>query len=514
MPKFDPQRQVLGGLNILDYIYPIFFVLYPIFALRQANITYVKFSVTVRSIALAILLLGLVWFLLRLILRDWHKAGVLSTLGMMLFFSYGHVYIWAAERPFGPLRHRTMILICVLIAAAAAVFLIRRKPSKGLVRFLNITGLVMISLVLVQSAVYAIQVRQASSAARASRTQDGVAVVGELMPDIYLIIVDGYTRSDVLLESYGYDNSALLSSLEEMGFYVAACSQSNYPVTNLSLISMMNMDYFYNLFEEGQVIPSLRSSTVSETVRELGYTVVGFENWVEGHFDLLEDVHLSNKSANRAKLAVGGGINEFESMLIETSFLRIFVDMPQLLPKLILGDFDDLKFYEHYLQTEYILEELKNLPSMPGPKFVLAHILAPHAPYIFNQDGTYRSPNQDAIAGYRDNVAYIDNFLPETIKAILDNSEVPPIIIIQGDHGPKGGDLTPEARLAILNAYYLEEEYRDTLYPTITPINSFRVIFNAYFEAHFPLLEDHSYFIRDSKDMLDQKNEITNLCQP
>ena len=115
--------------NIFNYSYLILFVIYPILALRQANITYVNLSVVIRALGLTLGFAVLAWLLLRLILKDWHKAGILTTLGMLLFFSYGHLYLWAAEKPFGPLRHRTMIIIFLLIFAAAAVFLARKKPA-------------------------------------------------------------------------------------------------------------------------------------------------------------------------------------------------------------------------------------------------------------------------------------------------------------------------------------------------------------------------------------------------
>ena len=56
-------------------------------------------------------------------------------------------------------------------------------------------------------------------------------------------------------------------------------------------------------------------------------------------------------------------------MLIETSFLRIFVDIPQLLPNFIAGDVKDAEFYEHYLQTIFILEELKTSSRHGAPGY-------------------------------------------------------------------------------------------------------------------------------------------------
>ena len=50
------------------------------------------------------------------------------------------------------------------------------------------------------------------------------------------------------------------------------------------------------------------------------------------------------------------------------------------------------------------------------------------------------------------------------------------------------------ARFGILNAYYLPNGGNDLLYESISPVNSFRVIFNSYFGANYEILEDRSYY--------------------
>jgi len=84
------------------------------------------------------------------------------------------------------------------------------------------------------------------------------------------------------------------------------------------------------------------------------------------------------------------------------------------------------------------------------------------------------------------------------------------VIIIQSDEGPfPPGWLTDEesgddwqkqifenleAKTAILNAYYLPGVNIDKLlYPSITPVNSFRMIFNQYFGASYNLLPDQIF---------------------
>jgi hypothetical protein len=62
---------------------------------------------------------------------------------------------------------------------------------------------------------------------------------------------------------------------------------------------------------------------------------------------------------------------------------------------------------------------------------------------------------------------------------------------MQGDHGPW---LQPNPQhFFIMNAYHLPD-HNDQLYSTISPVNSFRVVFNEYFGGEYELLEDMSYY--------------------
>lgn len=100
------------------------------------------------------------------------------------------------------------------------------------------------------------------------------------------------------------------------------------------------------------------------------------------------------------------------------------------------------------------------------------------------------------------------------IEKLLSHSKPSPIIILQADEGPIPKRYLDELldfnwrhatekefrqKMGILNAYYLPGVNKDILYPSITPVNSFRVIFNLYFNTNIELLPDESYAFTDGR---------------
>ena len=114
--------------------------------------------------------------------------------------------------------------------------------------------------------------------------------------------------------------------------------------------------------------------------------------------------------------------------------------------------------------------------------------------------GRFRDP-ADFARAYRDQSAFITVRIEETIEKILARSPEPPIIILQSDHGSELKlDMTDvnntdlHERMSILNAYFFPDRKYDGLYSRISPVNSFRVVFNTFFGGNLELLPDRSYF--------------------
>jgi hypothetical protein len=53
--------------------------------------------------------------------------------------------------------------------------------------------------------------------------------------------------------------------------------------------------------------------------------------------------------------------------------------------------------------------------------------------------------------------------------------------------------------MKILNAYFLPPNVEEVLYDQISPVNTFRLLFNQEFGADFDLLDDASYYSSSGK---------------
>ena len=110
------------------------------------------------------------------------------------------------------------------------------------------------------------------------------------------------------------------------------------------------------------------------------------------------------------------------------------------------------------------------------------------------------------MKGYLEQLRFANDRFIDALDRILAKSSVPPIVIVQGDHGVFGasfdvdeGRRATAARLAILNAYLVPNEMRDYLYPSISPVNSFRVILPALLGQPPELLEDRFFYYEDER---------------
>jgi hypothetical protein len=517
----------LSKLKHLPF-HPFLFSAYPILALFAINIDQIRSNEVVGSLLFTLAASVVIWFLLNLVIKDWLRSAILVSLYFTLFFTYGHVYHYLEmHHIFGISlgRHRLLIVIWFLIASAGTWLIIRKtKDTQKPTEALNIIGMVLIAMPMISMLIYTIRLNISEIKQTRIVARDGQISLQNRpeMPDIYYIVLDAYTRGDVLKEKFNLDNSAFIEELEKLGFYVADCSQSNYAQTELSIASTLQMDYMEKISErylggsniDMNWMPELiRNNEVRRNLKQLGYTDVIFEN---GFYWLLwndADVIYSQSRSGLSRAQSFLDINGFDVMLLQESAALMLSDSFSI----FADRFKLIQYYPNNVQRDRILnmfDKFKTLPtSVKSPKFVYAHFIAPHSPIVFGPDGEPVNPIDDAnpesfITGYRGEVLYLNKRILEIVRKIIEVSDTPPIIIIQGDHGDDRA--WGEDRMKILNAYYLPGVDKSKFYSTISPVNSFRLVFNEFFDGNYDILPDKSY-LSSYQDPFNYQ-EISNLC--
>jgi hypothetical protein len=477
-----------------------------VLALGAHNISQIAPGDILRPLLLSLLAAGAVFGLGRLFLGDWHRAALAATLVLLLFLSYGQVYAETKEITVSgsfPFRHRTLGVLWGILLVAGIFWAWRRlRNPADWTPWLNLIGVLLLVyplLMIVPAALGTSMNRSATPGlARASVTTSN-------RPDVYYIILDAYGRQDALHEELGYDNSDFIEGLEQRGFYVAECSQSNYAQTELSLTSSLNYDYLQSpASPNSNLTPddARMHSVVRTFFEEQGYQVVAFPTG----FAWLEWTDADTYPRLPHQL---GDLSEFEILFGRTTLLRIPMDLSI---KSLVSAAENERYRERTLN---VLSTLGKIPGYRGDYFVYAHIVSPHPPYVFDAEGnpvdldTGDMSAREQQASYAEQATFIGHEVLKVVDEILQGSSVAPVIVIQGDHGSPFAN--PEQRMKILNAYYLPGAASDNpLYPSISPVNTFRVILDTYFGQRLPILDDASYFSN-----YDERNDfelIPNSC--
>ena len=169
-------------------------------------------------------------------------------------------------------------------------------------------------------------------------------------------------------------------------------------------------------------------------------------------------------------------------------------------PELFSGTMEDLASVnlDKYEEQSFALERLPDLPAYITPRFVFAHLTVTHVPFVFNVDGSLMPVEKQGKAlgtdfddpnirqGYIDSIQYMNGRLLEIVSEI--HREDPnAIIIIQGDHGYPG----PNRHKIFMAVYDPMQSFSSK--GCVTPINLYRLIFDTWFGADFPMLENRLY---------------------
>jgi len=466
---------------------------YPVVGLYAYNISQLEVSYLIRPLLACIGFAFLCYFLSRALTRKHAAAVILACFLVLITFAFGIIRDYGRLYPILGIKWGAFpisIPLWMLLTLAGGWLIAKRlKNAAALLPVVNMIAIALFVLPTYQILTY--QWRQRLPSPEQPIAVTAAETAANQSPDIYLIVVDAYSRQDVLQEELGFDNAAMIDELTRLGFYVAPCSGSNYSATTLQVAAVLNLDYHAEL-TEGQTIepyiPAIRQKIANSYVQRYlsarGYQIISFHNYFsflnlpasDVYYDFRETYHF---------------LTPFETMLLEKTPPGAFIFQANVIPA--------FKYYPKYAYDSYVLDRLEEIPAaVPGPKFVYAHILMTHPPYIFGPDGAYigdEVPEEYANqSGYTDQITYLNQRLLAIIHRIMADSPTPPVILIQSDHGQF---YAPHAiHQSVLNAFYLPGTPYEDWAASLSPVNSFRLVFNRYFGENLPLLPDRNYYLQ------------------
>jgi hypothetical protein len=333
-----------------------------------------------------------------------------------------------------------------------------------------------------------------------SRPIAGPATAPEPRRDIYVIVLDEYANSSVLRERFGFDNRPFEDSLRALGFHVPRLVRSNYLHTLLSLPSLLNSAHLVELGQDAGAkvkhprLPNylLEHNRSGRYLQERGYEYVFFpSDWWHSTSgsETADRVYRPFRGFDLMRALSGGELERTVRGLT------------------VLSYFDP----SHRWEAEHARRTLAGVADLAGrgakPRFVFAHLLKPHDPYVFDRDCKVRprGKEDDDVGPYLEQVQCLNRLLLATVRRIIAESPVPPVIILQGDHGTlllhatgydSPDEVPPPAareRFGAFGAYYLPDGGAEAFGDTVTVVNVMGNVLRHYLGAELPRASDEQY---------------------
>ena len=475
----------------------------PLLALLKNNTSIWPPEIVIGPVLIAAGVALLLWLLIVPLAHDPLRAALAVTFSLLAVMS--HLPLLHLTVSLGVNRFVPFVYLGVLLAAAAIVR--SRRPAVGPTMFANRALLITVLFLTVPIAWGEVgRARTVVEPLRISRdTRSGQR------PDVYVLILDGYGRADVLRDLYGFDNP-LPGRLRTSGFFVADRAASNYAQTALSLASAFNLDY----------LPQLGHPERAETDAKRGLAdLIRRSRFFQAFEDAGYDIRTYGSEYTMIRPRSGdhrgapGHLNEFHYTMLEATALPTLFEAVGFqrgwLP---------LRMHRHHLR--WTLTDLaESVPSGDAPPtLVLAHLLAPHPPFALDADGGIRSTKVPALlsdgsmwraiaqqsgesytSGYVDSLRYLNDGILRVERAIANRPSRPAIVLIHSDHGPglqleweNPAETNMRERMGVLLAARFPGGQGAAIHDRTSLVNVYRTVINRALGTRLPPLEDRSYF--------------------
>jgi len=551
-------------------LHPFFFATFASLSLISNNLTEIG-GEGGRAVLFSLGFSAIVFAVFWLLTRDSVKAGLSASGAIVLFFSYGHVLNLIETWNVGIDPSGLLLVIWAGLFTGWLYWVLRRaRTLKPLSNALNLVAIALNVFPIYTILTYSdrpVSIQDLAADYSQQFQIDSASSPTEDPPDIYYIVLDAYARADVLQELYNYDNSGFLEALEARGFHVDDEAMANYTHSEISMASSLNMNQLTDMPEflrakgssaseddiRGMSGDLIKNSALRSFLEEQGYAIIAFDSGY-GLTQIRDaDQYVSSPQIDDAGLWQIG----IEFMLLDTTLGREIVGLlgedasPHKklfsahrervlfslaeLPRLAGNDpqleGNDQQQADNEAQLEgNDQQQVDNEPQLEGsdqqqvdndpqqaggdPRFVFAHIISPHVPFVFGREGEEISGfdaytlldrgggNEANVELYRNQLHYLNSLVLDAIDGILAAYDEPPIIVLQSDHGSKvysavehPDSVQMDLQVPIFSARLIPKASEQDYYPGMTPVNTFRQILNLYFDTELDLEPDRSYIL-------------------
>ncbi len=455
-------------------IHPLLFVLFPFLFFYAHNIQEMHTLTLRQTLLLLVFFLGLallVWFLHTLLFKDRMKAALATTIAVIVVLAYGRFYELLGHWGFFVPGH-SYLLPAVLAGVGYCFYRLRktRRDFRTATQALNAAAAVLTMMNIFAIVHYEVTAAQMVASLADDRAAHVIQPETNATPDIYYIILDEYGHPDTMREHYNYDNEHFLNYLEERGFFIARDSIAHNERTVRCIASILNMEHTCETEPRPVTIERISDNKVMNYFESIGYDIVYF-----GHYSELDryEIHADKYINYYEDSEYSPFTVQFTNFILDSNLARPLHSH--------IADEDYVRYHRRALSRT--LEHLSKTPALESPKFVYAHFMMPHTPFVFGPEGEHVPPehmyNCDDKEYYLGQYVYTTEQITGVIDELLDQSETEPVIILQSDHGPRWLDGWEQ----ILNAFYLPDGGEELVHDAISPVDTFRVIFNHYFDA-------------------------------
>ncbi len=474
-----------------------FLSLYPVLHFYVNN--YVSLDIHYLIIGIFTILFGISIFTLiyLIILRNFYISFYLSSIiGVMLYF------INAKNTAFLSIFLIIALFICIL-------YFLYKKGTKQPFKNIIITVATVLAIFVCLDFILVLlkteggvrnDFKNAIHSMPKNEFQDNKKIDNKTQRDIYILMLDMYPGVEGLKEFSGFDNSNFADELRKRGFYVFNDIYSNYSKTAMSISSMLNMNYIEDTGYKNHW-DAINNAYIFKLARAYGLETIYFNH--STYFRLVKPVN------TKLIHTLSAGVY-YENELIKTynDSLIYMACHSFIWDKIKIGKEADLKPFQ-------VLKQ--DVVSDKSRKFVFAHIMMPHPPYLYDEYGNKRTDfsemrdkqeNSKVIINKENLISYLKYANKEVLNFIdyaIEHSDKPPVILISGDHGIRANeyenwgkhiDETLSDKFSMyltfdtFAAYYNPYDNKEEIKKAKSIVNLYRLFSNEMFNTKYDIIPD------------------------